>query len=71
MAGIGGDERMLDPETSAAIIRWLEIAVTPAAIDPDRWQHWVDKGCSGEIDATGAPVTPAMLGHWARTGALG
>ena len=65
-----GDERMLDADTSAALIRWMETAVVPDGIDRDRWQHWVDEGCSERIEADGVPVTAAMLGRWARTGAL-
>jgi hypothetical protein len=65
-----GDEVMLDIETSAALIRWLETALVPEGIDPERWQAWTDGGCKGRIEASGVSVTRAMLGSWARTGVL-
>lgn len=65
-----GDDEMLDVETSAALLRWMETAAAPDGIDPERWRHWAENGCRGRIDADGGPVTPAMLGHWGRTGSL-
>ena len=62
---------MLDVDTSAAILRWMETALVPDGIELDRWERWLDDGCRGRIEADGVPVTPAMLGRWARTGALG
>jgi hypothetical protein len=63
-------EQMLDVDTSAAIMRWLETAQVPDGVDPERWQDWVDAGCSGPIERRGVSLTPAMLGAWARTGLL-
>lgn len=65
-----GDEEMLDVDTSAAMIRWMDTAVVPEGIDPEQWRHWADDGCRGTLEARRVPVTAAMLGHWARTGAL-
>lgn len=65
-----GDEGMLDVDTSAAIIRWMETGLVPDGIDPEQWRHWADDGCRGRIEADGVPLTSALLGRWARTGAL-
>jgi hypothetical protein len=65
-----GDEEMLDVETSAALMRCMETALGPDGIDAGRWQSWAYGGCKGPIEASGVSVTPAMLGQWARTGAL-
>ncbi len=65
-----GDDEMLDVDTSAAIIRWMETALVPEGIDSQRWEQWTDDGCTARIEADGVPVTPLMLGRWARTGAL-
>jgi hypothetical protein len=64
------DEDLLDVETSAAILRWMETAFVPDGITPERWEQWVDGGCQGQIEANGVPVTSAMLGRWAQTGSL-
>jgi hypothetical protein len=64
------DDEMLDVDTSAAIIRWMDTALVPDGIDPEQWRQWADDGCRGRIEADGVVVTPAMLGRWARTGAL-
>jgi len=65
------DDEMLDAETSAALMRWLETAILPAGVDAEQWRRWVDGGCRLPLEADGRPVTPAMLGLWARTGTLG
>jgi len=64
------DEDMLDADTSAAILRWMESAFVPDGVNPQRWEQWIDGGCRGHIEANGVSVTPAMLGNWARTGSL-
>ncbi len=63
-------DEVLDVETSAAILRWLETARVPDGIDPQRWERWAEGGCTQPLDVDGVTVTPAMLGRWARTGAL-
>ena len=65
-----GDEEMLDVQTSAALIRWLETALVPQGIDPELWRRWAEDGCRGRIEVDGVPVTPDMLGRWARSGTL-
>ena len=62
------DQEMLDVDTSAAIIRWMESALLPEGVEPEAWQRWADDGCRGRIEADGVPLTPAMLGRWARIG---
>jgi hypothetical protein len=64
------DDEMLDVETSAAVLRWMEIALVPDGIVPEEWERWVKGGCRGSLELDGALVTPAMLGRWARTGIL-
>jgi hypothetical protein len=64
------DEDMLDVDTSAAILRWMETAHVPEGVSAQRWEQWIDDGCRGHVEANGVPVTPAMLGTWARTGSL-
>jgi hypothetical protein len=32
------DAEMLDADTSAAVIRWLETARVPDGVDPERWR---------------------------------
>lgn len=64
------DNELLDVDTSAAILHWMETGTVPSGIDATRWESWVDSGCKGSLDADGVPVTPAMLGRWARTGSL-
>jgi len=65
-----GDGEMLDVQTSAALLRWMETALVPDGIDPDLWRQWAEDGCRGQIEADGVPVTPDMLGRWARSGTL-
>jgi hypothetical protein len=64
------ENEMLDVETSAAILRWLETAEVPDGIEPGRWERWANDGCRGPIEANGVRVTAAMLGHWARSGSI-
>jgi hypothetical protein len=61
---------MLDVDTSAAILRWMETSIVPDGIDSQVWEQWTEDGCMGRIEADGVPVTAPMLGRWARTGAL-
>jgi len=65
-----GDDHVLDPETSAAVMRWMETALVPDGIDASVWGRWVDGGCRGGLEVNGASVTTAMLGEWARSGTL-
>ena len=65
-----GDEEMLDVQTSAALLRWMETALVPDGIDPELWARWAEDGCRGALEAHGARVTPDMLGRWARSGTL-
>jgi hypothetical protein len=71
---LGSDELsesdMLDSDTSAAILRWLETAEVPDGIDRAAWETWADGGCRGPIESRGVAVTRAMLANWARTGTL-
>ena len=60
----------LDADTSAAILRWMETALVPDGVDPANWEEWLDGGCMGPIEANGVPLTPEMLGRWARDGVL-
>jgi hypothetical protein len=64
------DDEILDADTSAAILRWMETALVPDGIRPDDWERWVDSGCQASLQADGLPVTPVMLGQWARSGSL-
>ena len=64
------DEEILDVDTSAAVMCWLETARVPEGIRSDEWERWVDGGCRGAIHAAGVVVTSTMLGNWARTGSL-
>jgi hypothetical protein len=64
------ETEMLDPDTSAAILRWMETGEVPEGIEPDRWERWADGGSRNMLEANGAPITAAMLGRWARTGLL-
>jgi hypothetical protein len=64
------DDQILDADTSAAILRWMETAIVPGGIRPDDWESWIDGGCRARLHADGLPVTPAMLGQWARSGTL-
>lgn len=61
---------MLDSDTSAAILRWLETADVPDGIDRTAWEAWAEGGCRGPIECRGVAVTSGMLAHWARTGTL-
>ncbi len=65
-----GDDEILDADTSAAILRWMETGIVPDGIDAKRWENWVDSGCKESIEVDGQRITPAMLGHWAQTGSL-
>jgi hypothetical protein len=53
------DDEMLDVETSAAILRWMETALVPDGVDPNAWERWLDAGCKGRIEArkASAPAT--------------
>lgn len=64
------DGEMLDGDTSAALIRWLETASVPEGIGVDAWQRWVDGGCQSNLEVDSRRVTPAMLGRWGRSGSL-
>lgn len=65
------DDDVLDDDTSAAIIRWLETARAPEGVDEMDWERWIADGCRGPIHGRRGPLTRAMLGQWARTGSLG
>lgn len=65
-----GDEEILDADTSAAILHWMETALVPDGIGADEWEHWMDSGCRGRLESQGSQVTSAMLGCWARSGVL-
>lgn len=65
------DDEILDVNTSAAILRWMETGVLPDGIPADEWERWIEAGCRRELHARGVPLTAAMLGHWARSGTLG
>lgn len=65
----GGDE-LLDTNTSAALMRWLETGDVPDGVDAEQWEAWADAGCEGSIESHGNPLSSAMLGRWARTGSL-
>ena len=65
-----GDEQLLDVDTSAAILRWLETGAVPDGLEPSQWERWVDGGCQGQLEVDGMPVSTTMLGRWALTGAL-
>jgi len=64
------DDTMLDVDTSAAIVRWMETAALPEGVQPDEWDRWLDGGCQEPLRAGGMAVSPTMLGHWARSGSL-
>lgn len=64
------ESEMLDAETSAALLRWMETGEVPDGIDRARWERWAGGGCCEPIDARGVAVTRAMLANWARTGTL-
>ncbi|HEU5075342.1 MAG TPA: hypothetical protein VFU02_14225 [Polyangiaceae bacterium] len=63
-------EELLDADTSAALMRWLETGSVPDGVDAEQWEAWADAGCQGSIQRNGNALSPAMLGHWARTGSL-
>jgi hypothetical protein len=65
-----GDDEILDVDTSAAILHWMETALVPDGIRAGEWEQWVDAGCRESLYARGLPVTPLMLGRWARSGSL-
>lgn len=64
------DGAILDVDTSAAILRWMDTNVLPDGILADDWVRWIDGGCRGSLRAGAVPVTPVMLGRWAQTGTL-
>lgn len=64
------DDALLDADTSAAVLRWMETGHAPDGIDPRSWESWLDSGCIAELTADGAVVTSSMLGRWARFGSL-
>lgn len=62
------ENELLGADTSAALLVWMDTAQVPDGIRAADWERWVDGDCQGPLtDATGAPVTPAMLGRWARS----
>lgn len=61
-----GCGEMLDADTSAALIRWLETASVLDGVGVDVWQRWVDGGCQSHLQVEGRRITPAMLGRWGR-----
>ena len=63
-------EELLDADTSAALMRWLETGAVPEGVDAGEWEAWADAGCQGPIPSQFGALSPAMLGHWARTGSL-
>ncbi len=65
-----GDDHVLDAETSAAIMRWMETALVPGGVDAGVWARWVDGGCRDRLEVNGVSVTTAMLSEWAHSGAL-
>jgi hypothetical protein len=64
------DEGLLDADTSAALLRWMETGTVPDGVDADQWEAWADAGCEGSIESHDEALSPAMLGRWARTGSL-
>jgi hypothetical protein len=64
------DYEVLDVETSAALLRWLETGEIPEGVDRAEWERWTDEGCRQSVLANGIPLDAPMLGHWARTGRL-
>jgi hypothetical protein len=64
------DNEILDADTSAAILRWMETATVPNGVSADQWEKWMAGGCKGRLRAHGKIVTTAMLGSWANSGAL-
>jgi hypothetical protein len=65
-----GENEVLDVDTSAAILRWMDNGLCPPGIPSYEWESWVDTGCTGRLEADGLAVTPSMLGRWARSGFL-
>jgi hypothetical protein len=65
-----GENEILDVETSAAILRWMDSGLCPPGISSDEWERWVNAGCAGQLEVGGLTVTPSMLGCWARSGSL-
>ena len=64
-------DQLLDSDTSAALLVWMETARVPDGISAADWDRWIEGECQGAlVDATGSSVTPAMLGRWARSGLL-
>jgi hypothetical protein len=64
------ETELLDADTSAAILHWMETGAVPPGIDRDRWERWADDGCRGRLEVGDELVTSAMLGQWARGGRL-
>jgi hypothetical protein len=65
-----GDDEILDVDTSAAILRWMESDLVPDGVGVDAWELWVEAGCKGALVANALPITSVMLGRWARSGSL-
>ena len=42
-------EELLDVDTSAAILRWMETGSIPHGIDVERWAQWLDGGCQESL----------------------
>jgi hypothetical protein len=64
------DDELLDVDTSAAILRWMETALLPYGLGEEEWERWIDGGCRGRLEVNGQAITPAMLGCWAHSDAL-
>ncbi|MGH7284435.1 MAG: hypothetical protein ACRELY_23155 [Polyangiaceae bacterium] len=59
-------DEILDADTSAALLHWMETAHLPEGVDVARWEEWIDGGCKTPLVANGKILTSAMLGSWAR-----
>ena len=67
MALADGDNEILDEQTSAAILVWMETSLLPDGLTLEVWERWIEGGCRGGLEAEGRQLTPEQLGRWARS----
>jgi hypothetical protein len=54
-------DELLDADTSAAILRWLETGTVPEGVDAEQWEAWADAGCQGTIEHHGDALARPLL----------